>query len=51
MLLQEYDIESAQNIQDAPKDLLGGTIKEMMEAFDGRGIRLLLTCISMDCYI
>ena len=32
MLLQEYDIESAQNIQDALKDLLGGTIKEMMEA-------------------
>ena len=32
MLLQEYDIESAQDIQDALKDLLGGTIKEMMEA-------------------
>ncbi len=32
MLLQEYDIESAQNIQDALKDLPGGTIKEMMEA-------------------
>ena len=32
MLLQEYDIESAQDIQDAIKDLLGGTIKEMMEA-------------------
>ena len=31
MLLQEYDIESAQDIQDALKDLLGGTIKEMME--------------------
>lgn len=30
-LLQEYDIESAQDIQDALKDLLGGTIKEMME--------------------
>lgn len=27
-LLQEYDIESAQDIQDALKDLLGGTIKE-----------------------
>lgn len=51
MLLQEYDIESAQDIQDALKDLLGGTIKEMMEAFDRRVIRLLLTCISMDCYI
>ena len=31
MLLQEYDIESAQDIQEALKDLLGGTIKEMME--------------------
>lgn len=31
-LLQEYEIESAQDIQDALKDLLGGTIKEMMEA-------------------
>ena len=31
-LLQEYDIESAEDIQDALKDLLGGTIKEMMEA-------------------
>ena len=32
MLLEEYDIESASDIQDALKDLLGGTIKEMMEA-------------------
>ena len=32
MLLQEYDIESTQDIQEALKDLLGGTIKEMMEA-------------------
>ena len=31
-LLQEYDIETAGDIQDALKDLLGGTIKEMMEA-------------------
>ncbi|MCF0228152.1 MAG: IS256 family transposase [Parasporobacterium sp.] len=30
-LFQEYDIESAEDIQDALKDLLGGTIKEMME--------------------
>lgn len=28
-LLEEYDIESANNIQEALKDLLGGTIKEM----------------------
>ena len=31
-LLEEYDIETAKDIQDALKDLLGGTIKEMMEA-------------------
>ena len=31
-LLEEYDIETADDIQDALKDLLGGTIKEMMEA-------------------
>lgn len=30
-LLQEYDIQSAEDIQDALKDLLGGTIKEMLE--------------------
>ena len=30
-LFQEYNIESATDIQDALKDLLGGTIKEMME--------------------
>ena len=31
-LLQEYDIQSSEDIQDALKDLLGGTIKAMMEA-------------------
>lgn len=31
-LLEEYDIETTKDIQDALKDLLGGTIKEMMEA-------------------
>ena len=31
-LLQEYDIETAEDIHDALKDLLCGTIKEMMEA-------------------
>lgn len=30
-LLQEYDIQSAEVIQDALRDLLGSTIKEMME--------------------
>lgn len=31
-LLQEYEIKTAKDIQDALKDLLGGTIKEMLEA-------------------
>lgn len=31
-LLQEYDIQSGEDIQDALRDLLGGTIKEMMDA-------------------
>ena len=31
-LLEEYDIQTAEDIQDALKDLLGGTIIEMMEA-------------------
>lgn len=31
-LLEEYDIETAEDIQEALKDLIGGTIKEMMEA-------------------
>ena len=30
--LEEYNIPSVEDIQDALKDLLGGTIKEMMEA-------------------
>lgn len=30
-LLQEYDIQSAEDIQEALKDLLGGTIQEMLE--------------------
>lgn len=32
-LLEEYDIESAQDIQDALKDLLGGTIKEILDQY------------------
>ena len=31
LFLQEYNIEAAEDIQDVLKDLLGGTIKEMME--------------------
>ena len=31
-LLSEYAIQSVQDIQEALKDLLGGAIKEMMEA-------------------
>ena len=31
-LLEEYVFQSAEDIEDALMDLLGGTIKEMMEA-------------------
>ena len=31
-LIEEYDIQTAEDIQDALRDLLGGTIKGMMEA-------------------
>ena len=31
-LIEEYDIKNAQDIQEALKDLLGGTLKEMLEA-------------------
>jgi len=30
--LQEYDIQKAKDNKDTIKDLLGGTIKEMMDA-------------------
>ncbi len=36
--LQEYDIQSAEDIQEALKDLLGGMIQSIMEAH---------TCIRM----
>ena len=40
-LLQEYDIESATDLQEALKDLLGSTIKEMMDGSrDGRTSRV-----------
>lgn len=32
MLLEEYDIKTAKDIEDALKDLMGGTIQEMLEA-------------------
>ena len=31
-LLSEYDIQSAEDVQDALKDLLGGTLEEMLQA-------------------
>ena len=31
-LIKEYDIQSAEDIQDALKDLLGGTIESMLAA-------------------
>ena len=46
-LLQEYDIETAEDIQDALKDLLGGTIKEMMRSEERRvGKECVSTCRS-----
>ena len=48
-LLQEYDIETADDIQDALKDLLSGTLKEMMESvlksLKNRGVQdILILC-------
>ena len=31
-LIEEYDIKTAEDIQDALKDLLGGTIESMLKA-------------------
>ena len=31
-LIEEYDIQTAEDIQDALRDLLGGTLHSMMEA-------------------
>ena len=31
-LIREYDIQSAEDIQDALKDLLGGTLESMLQA-------------------
>ena len=31
-LMQEYDVQSAEDVQDALKDLLGGTLEEMLQA-------------------
>ena len=42
-LLQEYDIETAEDIQDALKDLLGGTIKEcFLQALFGEKCKIFL---------
>ena len=31
-LIKEYDIRTAKDIEDALRDLMGGTIQEMLEA-------------------
>ena len=49
-LLEEYDIETAEDIQDALKDLLGGTIKEMMEAEMDDHRRILCQVWNARCY-
>ena len=50
-LLEEYDIQTAEDIQDAPKDLLGRTIKEMMEAeIDNHlGYKKSFPCMQKEC--
>ena len=40
-VLEEYEIENAEDIQKALKDLLGGTIKEMMEVWIFRFYRIV----------
>lgn len=45
-LLQEYDIQSADDIQEALKDILSGTIRDMLEA-EYKGYQNL----DHDCYI
>lgn len=50
-LLDEYDIQTAEDIQDALKDLLGGTIKEMMKQkwmifWDMKDLNTLITRIT-----
>ena len=38
-LIEEYDIKTAEDIQDALRDLLGGTIQGMMECENGSAER------------
>lgn len=38
-LIEEYDIKTTEDIQEALKVLLGGTIKSMLEAMDDVGYR------------
>lgn len=48
-LLEEYDIETAEDIQDALKDLLGGTIKEMIEASFLHHVNRIFSAILLNC--
>ena len=44
-LLQEYDIQSADDIQEALKDLLSGTIQDMLETeMDRLCVSFILFC-------
>lgn len=47
--LEEYDLETTEDIRDALKDFLGGTIKERMEAEmdDHLGYENLIALIMM----
>ena len=44
-LLEEYDIQTAEDIQDALEDLLGRTIKEMMIISDMKNLSVPITMI------
>ena len=46
-LIQEYNIKTAEDIQEALKDLLGGTIQEMMEAELDEHLGFMQTCGSI----
>ena len=44
-LLEEYDIQTAEDIQDALEDLLGRTIKEWMIISDMKNLSVPITMI------
>ena len=51
-LMQAYDVQTAEDVQDALKDLLGGTLEEMLKAEmkDHLGISLTIRSRSSQIY-